>query len=110
MVKVLSKGAAKDSSLSHLMQCLALLATFHGFHICAVHVPGRLNDAADALSRNNLSLFHSLYPQAHQESPVPLPVVQLLVSQIPDWGSTAWTKLFGACLDRGLPLQPRYHT
>ena len=103
VVKVLSKGSSKDSSLSHLMRCLALLAAFYGFHISAVHVPGSLNEAADALSRNNLRVFRSLYPLALQESPIPPHVVQLLVTQTPDWGSSTWTKLFSACLDKGLP-------
>ena len=108
MMKVLSKGSSKDLSLSHLMRCLALLAAFHGFHFCAVHVPGRLNEAADVLSRNDLCLFHSLYPQALQGSFIPLPVVQLLVTQTPDWGSTTWIELFSACLDKGLP-RPQCH-
>ena len=103
VVKVLSKGSSKDSSLSHLIRCLALLAAFYGFHISAVHVPGSLNKAADALSQNNLCLFHSLYRETLQESPIPPHVVQLLVTQTPKWGSTTWTKLFSACLDKGLP-------
>ena len=60
VVKVLSKGSSKDSSLSHLMWCLALLAAFYGFHISAVHVPVSLNEAADALSQNNLFIPLSL--------------------------------------------------
>ena len=70
-VSVLNKGHAQDVALTHLMRCLAFLAAFHGFHFSSVHVPGRLYEAADALSRNNLTLFHSLLPQALQESIIP---------------------------------------
>ena len=105
VVSVLNKGHAQDVTLTHLMQCLAFLAACHGFHFSSVHVPGRLNKAADALSHNNLTLFHSLLPQALQESIIPLSVVQLLVSEILDWGSPTWTKFFNSCLGRGSPLQ-----
>ena len=88
VVSILNKGHAQDVALTHLMRCLAFLAAFHGFHFSSIHVPGRLNVAADALSRNNLTLFHSLLPQALQESIIPTTsVVQLLVSEVPDWGS-----------------------
>ena len=36
--------------------------------LSSVDMPGRLNEVADALSRNNLTLFHFLLPQALQES------------------------------------------
>ena len=71
VVSVLNKGHAQDVALTHLMWCLAFLAAFHGFHFSSVHVPGRLNEAADALSRNNLTLFHSFLPQALLESIIP---------------------------------------
>ena len=68
VVSVLNKGHAQDVALTHLMQCLAFLAAFHGFHFSSVHVPGRLNEAADALSCNNLTLFHSLLRHRHFKS------------------------------------------
>ena len=59
VVSVLNKGHAQDVALIHLMRCLAFLAAFHGFHFSSVHVPGRLNEAADALSRPYFTLsFH----------------------------------------------------
>ena len=110
VVRILNKGYSSDSSLSHLMRCLAFIAAFHGFHFCSVHVPGRLNEAADALSRDDLPLFHFLVPQALQESVIPYPVILLLVLDVPDWGSASWTELFSACLGRGLPHLQHHHT
>ena len=92
------------------MRCLAFIAAFHGFYFCSVHVPGRLNEAADALSRDDLPLFHFLVPQALQESVISYPVILLLVLDVPDWGSANWTKLFSACLGRGLPHLQHHHT
>ena len=89
VVSILNKGHTQDVALTHLMRCLAFLAAFHGFHFSSVHVT-----VADALSHNNLTLFHSLLPQA-LSSPPPS-VVQLLVSELPDWGSPTWTKLFNS--------------
>ena len=75
VVNVLNKGHTQDVALSHLMWCLAFLAAFHGFHFNSVHLPGKLNEAADALSCSNMTLFHSLLPQALQESIIPPLVV-----------------------------------
>ena len=71
VVSALHKGHTQDVTLTHLIRCLEFLAAFHGFHFSLVHVPGRLNEAADALSRSNLTLFQSLLPQALQESIIP---------------------------------------
>ena len=52
--------------------------------IVSEHVPGVLNTAADAISRNNVSLFLSLNPQMPRR-PIPQPVLDLLVTKRPDW-------------------------
>lgn len=87
VVNILNKSRAHNITLNHLMLCLALLAllaSFHGFQFCSVHMPGRLNEVADALSRSNLTLFHSVLLQALQESIITLSVVRLLVIETPD--------------------------
>ena len=67
----------------------------------ASHVPGAQNGIADAISRNNLSLFFSLL-QAADSTPTHLPelLVALLVMEQPDWTSTAWSQLFKSCFQR----------
>ena len=54
------------------------------FSLTAVHIPGADNIGADAISRDNLILFHSQVPMA-RPSPTPLPdaAINLLVLQQP---------------------------
>ena len=90
VVRVVNKGYSPDPALIHLMRCLSFFAAYFRFHFVALHVPGVLNEAADALSRGNLALFCSLVPQGCTESPVPAQLHSLLVTQRPNWGSSDW--------------------
>ena len=74
------------------INCLTVRAIYQ-FEYSAEHIPGLLNSAADELSRNNVTAFHSLVPQAVQTQ-VPASLLDLLVTQRPDWGSSRWTSLF----------------
>lgn len=65
----------------------------------ALHVEGRLNVAADALSRDNLSLFRYQVPT---QLP-PKELVELLVIQLPDWTSKNWKRLFNFISRRASP-------
>ena len=53
---------------------------FFQFKYSVQHVPGMLNTAADAISRDNIALFSSLIPQASCHF-VPNPVLDLLINQ-----------------------------
>ncbi len=66
-------------------------------HGCQVGVSasshlGTDNTLADALSRDNLSVFRSLHPQA-EEQPTALPaaMLDLILLREPDWTSRNWT-------------------
>ena len=97
VVDILRKQSARDPQAHHLLRCFYFYSAFFQFEYSVEHVPGVLNTAADAISRNNLHLFSSLLPQATQ-SQIPDPVMGLLVSQRPDWGSRHWIRLFGSSL------------
>ena len=75
------------------------------FHFSAQHVPGIMNTAADAISRNNLPLFFSLVPKTPR-STIPPSLHELLISHRPDWGSPAWRRLFQGSLHEALLTQP----
>ena len=78
---------------SNLARCLAFITAKLDFHVVASHIKGAHNIRADALSRDNLSLFHSLHPQAEQEgTPVPQSLLDLLIVSKPDWTSQRWTE------------------
>ena len=70
----------------------ALYSAFYGFYFSARHVPGVLNEVADALSRNkadHISSFISQVPRFHWTDQLH----RLLISERPDWGSQSWMAL-----------------
>ena len=88
VVRDVSKGFSADKALIHLLRCLSFFAAFFRFHYTATHISGVANRAADALSCNNLVLFHSLVPQVHARSLVPGQLQELLITDPPNWGSS----------------------
>ena len=88
---------AKTPLLTHLLRCLSFFSAIYSFYFSTLHIPGVLNVAADALSRNRMSLFCSLVPQT-QQFLIPPALSALLLSTMPDWGSPSWTQLFTRCL------------
>ena len=99
VVDLLKSGASQDQLLVHLLRCLSFYAAYYRFRITATHVPGVLNTAADAISRNNISLFLSLIPQGRQIL-LPRAVLDLLINHRPNWGSQAWTHSFRRSLTK----------
>ena len=101
-VAVLNSGSSKKGQIMHLMRSLFFIVAHYQISLRACHVPGAQNGIADAISRDNLSLFFSLL-QAADPTPTHLPelLVALLVTEQPDWTSTAWPQLFKSCFRRG---------
>ena len=95
VVHVLATGTARECRLMHQLRCLHFFSAQHQIQIQAEHLAGSLNSAADALSRNNMSLFLHCIPQAAKApSPVPEQIVNMLVLLCPDWTSAAWRAMF----------------
>lgn len=65
VVDCIASGASRAPHLMPLLRCLMMIAAQMNFHVCAVHVPGRHNVIADALSRGRLQVFRRLVPDAH---------------------------------------------
>ena len=99
VVEILRSRTARDPLLMHLLRCVVFYAAVFGFQLIANHVPGVMNTAADAISRDNTDLFLSLVPQIPQVT-IPKPVLDLLVTKRPNWGSQEWTSLFVSSLTR----------
>ena len=93
VVDILRKRSSKDPLIMHLLRCFCFFSAYFKFSYSSEHVPGVENVAADAISRNNLQLLFSFFPQVPPSS-VPRPVLELLVNQRPDWGSETWTEMF----------------
>ena len=109
VVELLKSCTSHDPLLMHMLRCLVFYSAYYRFQITAEHIPGILNTAADAISRNNISLFQSLVPQT---PPVALPqtMVDLIVNNRPDWGSNRWTHLFTSSLIKDSPLPQEQST
>ncbi len=100
VVAVLNSRTAKSPLLAHLLRCFSFYGAYFRFHSSAEHVPGVLNTAADAISRNNLPAFLSLVPQAPCFYLTPA-LSRLLIEDRPDWGSPNWIRLFSCSLAEG---------
>ena len=107
VVSVLRSGKAKDHTLLHLLRCLHFYSATLMFTYTATHIAGKLNTAADALSRNKLQLFLSTFPQA-DKSPTPIPQAarNLVFRGPPNWTSTDWREQFKASLTEESPRPP----
>ena len=80
VVAAVNKRAAKDPSLSTLLQILAFVSAILDMHVSARHLPGIKNNSADALPCNKLSSFFSLNPQASPMPSIIPPELRELVS------------------------------
>ena len=111
VVCLLNSLSSPDAHLMHFLRCLPFYAANYRFTFEAAHIPGTQNVAADAISRNNIPLFLSLQPQApHVQVMIPQPVMELLITRQPDWGSHTWTHLFNASLNMDLANPPELST
>ena len=108
VVQVINSRYARDPLLAHMLRCLFFICARYRFTLVAMHIPGKKNVAADAISPNNLPLFYSQVPEA-AGSPTPIPSLAVLVlacSQV-DWLSKDWTSLFSSIL-HSLPFVPSF--
>ena len=94
VVCAINKKSARDPVLSRLLRILAMFCAIYDVTLAAKHLPGVHNAAADALSRDHLTVFLSLNPQA---SPVPTVVPtqlqELVFNSSLRCTSHTWTQL-----------------
>ena len=104
VVAAINTNTSKVREIAHLLRCLAFISAHWQCHLSAAHVPGAQNSVADAISRNNMVTFRVLHPQAAEEpEQIPMELVQLLITESPDWTSTAWTQLWKAIFRKDWP-------
>ena len=86
VVAMVNKGSSTHPLAMHLLRCLSYICAKHSFVLSAEHLAGSKNTAADALSRNNPSLFRS---QVKEASPnparIPRDLPSVLVDRTPNW-------------------------
>lgn len=94
VVAIIKSGKSKDDRVMHLMRSLFFFLAHHKVVLSAEHLPGVMNGAADALSRDNEKLFHTQVPNAQDRATYIHPdLIRALVLQRPDWTSRSWTEL-----------------
>ena len=93
VVAIVNSGSSKNPQAMNLMRCLTFLSARLEFRVKAAHIKGIHNTLADALSRDNLSLFRACYPQGNKEpTPISATVLDLVLLQEPDWMARSWTE------------------
>ena len=101
VVHIIRTRQSKDPTAMHLVRCLSLIECAFQFTLVSKHIPGKHNDLADALSRNQLPHFLSHYPQA-KPTPTKIlaPLYEALISQTPNWTSISWANQFGNIISK----------
>ena len=92
----------------HLLHCLFFVEAAFNFSFIPKHLPGQINEVADALSHNILLLPLPPSPppllQAnvleHQPIEIPTEIPNLLLNMQVDWPSETWTALFNSILSK----------
>ena len=91
VVDILKSHTSKHPKIMHLLRCLHFFVAKWEICLRAEHIPGVCNNASDAISRNLMQAFRRAAPQADRDPvPVPSSLWEMLVTQQPDWTSSAW--------------------
>ena len=59
VVCIVNSGRSKEQHCMHLMRCLSFFLAHFNVFIFAEHLPGRQNQAADSLSRDDVASFRA---------------------------------------------------
>ena len=87
-----------------MMHLLRMLFFVKAHWELEVHIPGRCNGLADAITRNELDVFFAQAPQVNRSPTVVLPeITRLLISYRLDWTSPACSQQLVSCLMPELP-------
>lgn len=74
----LNSERSKEPWSMNMIRCLFLNKAIYGLELEVLHLPGKMNTLAHALSRNDFAYFHSQVPGARRYR-VPETVLNLLV-------------------------------
>ena len=63
-VAMVNSRTSHDTEAMHLIRCIIFILAKFQLTLSPVHIQGKENKIADALSNNNLSFFRSVFPKA----------------------------------------------
>ncbi len=96
VVATVRSGSCKKRHTMHFRRCLAYLEAMGEFVLVADHIRGVDNVVADALSRDNVSLAHSVMQEAREDAEViPPSLLALLTASDAVWSEREWSVLHG---------------
>ena len=91
VVDVMQSRTSHNSDIMHLLRCIAFFSARFQCQLLVDHIPGVLNTAADALSRNSVQVFQQCVPSAfRQPTLIPTAVSRMLIVERLDWLSSTW--------------------
>ena len=107
VVAIINLGRSKHTDLAmHLMRTLLFVMARFDIGLVVVHLPGKKNEAADALSCNHLPLCFAQVPNAAKEpSVIQQELLEMLVHRQPDWTSRDWRSLYTSIFQKIWPAQ-----
>ena len=95
VIAALQARTCRDKGVMHLLRCLVFVEAHYRCHLLPSYIDTKANHLADDLSRNNLCSFFLKVPEAQSSpSPVPLPLLDLLLDPQADWTSPPWRRRF----------------
>ena len=95
VVACLRSRTSKCKGVMHLLRCLFFIEARQRCYLHPVYIDTHANCLADALSRDNLPLFRFQHPVADPHpTPIPSPLLDLLLDPSADWTSPHWSHLF----------------
>ena len=101
VVATINNQTSRDPAIMHLLRCLFFFEARFDIVLSATHLPGKQNELADHISRNNISpplLMAYNMQSGPSQSHVPTPLKEFLMETKPDWTSGAWTEMFNSTL------------
>lgn len=110
VVRALNSMSAHDPALNRLLTLLFFIEALLQFEHKAEHIAGKINTAADALSRNKLNAFFSIFSQAPRAAePYPPALLELLFNPEPNWTSQNWRTSLRNCLQVDWLVEQKHH-
>ena len=93
-MQIMASKTSKEQGIMHLLRCLHFFTAIFDIKLEVVHLAGKLNVMADAISRNSIQ-NHQIASCRMQWSPDPIPPIlwQLLVTAQPGWTCVNWKEL-----------------
>ena len=93
VVAALNSRSCRENHIMHMLRCLFFFEAQFDSDLHAVYISSQDNYRADALSRDNVSVFYSKMPQTDPTPAVIPPALPpLLFDQDVDWLSSTWTR------------------